>query len=62
MVKRKVCRSCKMFIEGNECPTCKTTSFIDTWKGRLYITDAAQSEIAQKVNHTKSGEYAIKVQ
>ncbi|HIH11269.1 TPA: DNA-directed RNA polymerase subunit E'' [Candidatus Woesearchaeota archaeon] len=62
MAKKKICRICKRFVEEDICPTCKTSSFTDTWKGRLYVADPEHSEIAQKIGHKTKGEYAIKVQ
>ena len=50
-----------MLVDGNTCPICKTTSFSDNWQGRLYISDVAKSQIAEKVGITAKGEYAIKV-
>jgi RNA polymerase subunit RPABC4/transcription elongation factor Spt4 len=61
-MKRKVCKTCKMFIEGGECPVCKTTSFSITWKGRIQVLDPQHSAIAKRVGMDKEGEYAIKVQ
>jgi len=61
MSKKKACKTCKMFVEENECPTCKTTQFATNWKGRLTIIDASKSGIAKKVGVDKSAEYAIKV-
>jgi DNA-directed RNA polymerase subunit E" len=58
---RKVCRSCKIFVEGSECPLCKGSNFSDNWKGRIVITDVNRSEIAKKMGITVKGEYAIKV-
>ena len=60
-MKRKACRICKMFIEGDECPTCKTGQFTLNWKGRIQILDSTKSTIAHKINIAKEGEYAIKV-
>ena len=61
-MKRKVCKQCKIFVEGNECPTCKTTSFSINWKGRIQVLDPTHSSIAKRVGMEKEGEYAIKVQ
>lgn len=61
MAKKKACKRCKMLVDGNTCPICKTTSFSDNWQGRLYISDVAKSQIAEKVGITAKGEYAIKV-
>ncbi len=59
MSKKKACRKCKIFVEGEECPICGTANFTNTWQGRLYIADAAKSEIAQKLGVKVKGEYAI---
>ena len=58
---KKVCKKCRIFVEGQECPLCHTTNFTETWKGRITILDAEKSEIAKKVGITVKGEYAIKV-
>ena len=61
MSKRKVCKKCKMFVEGSECPICKTSQFSTSWKGRVYYTDTNKSMIADKMHVTTNGEYAIKI-
>jgi DNA-directed RNA polymerase subunit E" len=61
MAKKKACKSCKLFVEGNVCPGCKGNSFTDNWQGRLYVTDVENSEIAEKLNVKLKGEYAIKI-
>ena len=60
-MKKKVCKRCKMFIEGPECPACKTSQFSNNWQGRLNIIDASKSLIAEKIGIKAKGEYAIKV-
>ena len=59
-MKKKVCKSCKMFIEGDEGPVDKTSNFSTNWQGRIYISDANKSEVAQKIGIEVKGEYAIK--
>lgn len=61
MTKKKVCKKCKLFVEGNECPICKGNQFSTSWQGRLYVLDVNNSEIAKKAGITVKGEYAIKV-
>ena len=58
---RKVCKKCKMFVEGDTCPSCKEGQFSDNWKGRIYVADPNRSIIAQKIGLKMKGEYAIKV-
>jgi DNA-directed RNA polymerase subunit E" len=61
MSKKKVCKNCRYFYEGTECPLCKSTVTAATWQGRLHILDANKSEIAKKINIAVKGEYAIKI-
>jgi len=61
MTKKKVCKSCKIFVEGSECPICKGNQFSMNWLGRVYILDANKSMIAGKIGAKIKGEYAIKV-
>jgi len=60
-MKKKACKKCKYFVEGNECPVCKGNQFSTNWQGRLHISDATKSEIAKKILAEVPGEYAIKV-
>lgn len=60
-MKKKVCKKCKIFVEGTNCPVCKGNQFTTTWQGRLNIIDANKSVIAKKIGITVKGEYAIKV-
>ncbi|MFC1801601.1 transcription elongation factor subunit Spt4 [Nanoarchaeota archaeon] len=60
-MKRKVCKKCKLFVEGDECPICHTSQFSNNWQGRIFINDPNRSEIAKKLGITVKGEYAIKV-
>ena len=60
MSKKKVCKSCKIFVDGQECPICKGKSFSTNWQGRIYIIDAKKSEVAKNINLKVKGEYAIK--
>lgn len=60
-MKKKVCKKCKLFVDGNECPLCKGNQFSTNWQGRLNILDAGRSTIAKKIGIGAKGEYAIKV-
>ena len=59
-MKKKACKKCKMFVEGSECPVCRTNQFSTNWQGRLCIIDANRSAIAEKIGIKSKGEYAIK--
>lgn len=60
-MKKKVCKKCKMIVEGDQCPVCKEKDFSTNWQGRLAIIDSNKSLIAKKMGITSKGEYAIKV-
>lgn len=61
MTKRKVCMRDRIFVDGDECPICKGSSFSTSWNGRMFILNAEKSLIAGKVEIKDNGEYAIKV-
>jgi len=61
MAKKKCCKTCKIFFDGNECPLCKKNQSTTNWKGRLYVLDAKKSMISEKIGIKEKGEYAIKV-
>ncbi len=58
---KKACKKCRLFVDGGECPLCKSSNFADSWKGRLIVTDAERSEIGKELGIKVKGEYAIKV-
>ena len=60
MAKKKVCKKCKRFVEGPECPVCKYNKFSTNWQGRIYVQDPAKSLIADKIGVEVKGEYALK--
>jgi len=35
--------------------------FKESWQGRIYVKDAANSHVAKEIGITRKGEYAIKV-
>ena len=58
---KKICKKCKLIVEGNVCPICKGNQFTDTMKGRIITTDSEKSDIAKKLDIKVKGEYAIKI-
>ncbi len=60
-MKKKACKNCKILVDGNECPICKSTDLLSNWKGRVAVMDAGKSFIAKKAGFKKEGEFAIKV-
>ena len=60
MAKRKVCKKCKVFVEGSECPVCKGNQFTTNWQGRVSVLDPEKSLISEKTGMKEKAEYAIK--
>jgi len=57
---KKVCKKCRVFVEGTKCPICGESQLSETWKGRVYLADPEKSIIAKKLKIEKSGVFAIK--
>lgn len=60
-MKKSVCKSCKIFFEGETCPNCKKKTSAAVWQGRIHFLNTKKSTIAKKMAVEKEGEYAIKV-
>ena len=45
----------------SHCPICKSTTLSESFSGLVLIFDPDTSMIAQKLNITKPGEYALQV-
>ena len=56
---KKACKTCKILVEGSECPICKSNQFSTNWQGRINIIDANKSEIANKMGIKVKGEYVL---
>ena len=60
-MKKKVCKKCRIFFEGEKCPICGESQTANVWRGRLYIANPEKSIVAKRVGLKVKGEYAIKV-
>lgn len=60
-MKKKACKSCKIFVDEDICPICKKSSFSTNWQGRIFFLDIKKSMIAHKMGVEIKGEYTIKV-
>ncbi|MDA3836735.1 MAG: DNA-directed RNA polymerase subunit E'' [Nanoarchaeota archaeon] len=59
--KSKACKICKTIYEdGDKCPNCDSKESTDSYKGRIVVLDAKNSEIASKINIKAEGNFAIK--
>ncbi len=58
--KEKACLSCKKIHEGDKCPNCGESTSSETFKGRVYIFNTEDSQVAKNMKINKKGEFAIK--
>lgn len=57
--KDKVCKNCKLFVEGSDCPLCRQANFSRSWKGLLVINDPADSQLAAAMSIKAPGKYCV---
>ena len=60
MKNLNACKNCHALTEKNICPNCSVPTS-KRWRGYLIIIDPPTSQIAEKMNITKPGKYALKV-
>jgi DNA-directed RNA polymerase subunit E" len=60
-MKKKVCKNCKIVVDGLICPICKKNAFTNNFQGQINVLDASKSFIAKKIDIKSKGDYAIKI-
>jgi RNA polymerase subunit RPABC4/transcription elongation factor Spt4 len=60
MAKEKACLNCKRIYIGDKCPNCGETPASDSFKGKIYVFDSKNSEMATNMKIYSEGEFAIK--
>jgi RNA polymerase subunit RPABC4/transcription elongation factor Spt4 len=58
--KEKACLNCKAIYFDDKCPQCGETPSSDSFKGKIYIFNPEKSELANRLEIAKKGEFAIK--
>lgn len=61
---RLVCRDCHHVLTDRDaeiCDVCGSTSLTEDWSGYVIITHPEQSTIAEEMDVTEPGKYALKV-
>jgi DNA-directed RNA polymerase subunit E" len=64
MADRLVCRECHRVQETEEaeaCDACGSTSLTEDWAGYVVIAHPEESQIAEEMEVTEPGTYALKV-
>jgi DNA-directed RNA polymerase subunit E" len=64
MADRLVCRECHRVQDADEeeaCVACGSTSLTEDWAGYVIISHPEDSAIAEEMQVTEPGKYALKV-
>jgi RNA polymerase subunit RPABC4/transcription elongation factor Spt4 len=61
MVKEKACLNCKKIYIGDKCPNCGGTPASDSFKGKIWVFNSKESELATNMKINSEGEFAIKI-
>ncbi len=61
MAKEKACKQCKSVYEGAKCPKCGSTESTDTFKGKIYVLNPGESELAKNLKLNEKGEFAVRL-
>jgi DNA-directed RNA polymerase subunit E" len=59
--KERACKNCRTVFEGQKCPACGSVEFTDSFKGKIFILNPENSEIAQKLKLAGKGTFAIRL-
>ena len=57
----RACRNCKHISDEAICPICKGNEFSDDYSGLLVVLDPDNSILAEKLNTSEKGAYALKI-
>ncbi len=58
---QKACRNCRILVDGDVCPLCKSTALTKTWEGSIMLVNTEGSEVAAEIGVTTPGVYALKI-
>lgn len=56
----RACQRCKYISYDKKCPICDSETSSD-WSGLIVVTDPDNSKLAEELNITLPGRYALKV-
>ncbi|MBS3091705.1 hypothetical protein J4217_04655 [Candidatus Pacearchaeota archaeon] len=57
----KACKQCKAIYDGQKCPNCGSEESTDSFKGKVTVINAENSEIAKNLKVKGKGKFAIKL-
>ncbi len=60
-MKKKVCKHCKLIVDGDICPVCKKSDFTTVFQGQINVIDVDRSFLAKRIGISVKGNYALKI-
>jgi len=60
-MKEFACRKCHMLTTEKKCPNDGSNELSSEWSGLVIVLDPKKSQVAQTLNITVRGRYALKV-
>ena len=58
--KEKACIKCRVIFQEEKCPICGETTTTENFKGRVYLFNTEDSQVAKNMKISEKGEFAIK--
>ncbi len=56
----KACRTCRMIVNGEVCPTCKDSVLTKAFEGFILLINP-EGEVGKQIGATTPGKYALKI-
>ena len=57
----KVCKNCRLIVNGPQCPLCQGNDFTKVWEGQIIVINPETSQVASAIGAKTPGAYALKI-
>ena len=61
MAKEKACKKCRRIFETSKCSFCEVSESVDNFRGKIYVLDPENSEIADQIGIKEKGLFAVRL-
>jgi DNA-directed RNA polymerase subunit E" len=59
-MSEKACRTCRLIVSGDVCPTCKDSELTKAYEGFILVINP-ESEVGNAIAAKTPGKYALKI-
>ena len=56
----KACRTCRLIVSGDVCPTCKDSELTKAFEGYILLINP-EGEVGNQIGAKTPGKYALKI-